>query len=349
MVGTMAKPHAGAFPRTPRIVLVGVGRFGKNHLRVLKELENEGLCEFYGIVELEQSAAKILAKKPTRFSSDFRDFLTDEVDAIDVATPANTHFCISRECLAAGKHVFVEKPLATSKAEAMELVHLARENGRTIMVGHIFRYNPAVWKIKKLLDAHEVGQVFYMFGHFTGLKDPRTDAGVLFNYGVHHIDIFDYLLEDTPREVTCCTDYFLGRREFEDVALLILKYESDILGIVECSWLPPKKQRDLTIVGSKKSLTSDLLKQTLELHRTSMQRHNNKHFKATDLGTTRVDLEFREPLRLELGDFLESIKTGKKPLADGQAALNVITVIEKALESARLRRTVAIDETRTIS
>jgi len=319
-----------------------MGKFGKNHLRVLKELENDGLCTIYGLVdkriEVLEDAKKNL---DIATSTSLNDFLKD-ADAVDIVTPTNTHYEIAKECLAAGKQVFVEKPLTTSYAEAKELVELAKEQGKILMVGHIFRYNSAVQKIKELMEKGELGEIYYMFGHFMGLKNPRLDVGVLYNYTVHHIDLYNYLLKELPEKATCCTGHYLGRKKFEDVAILALRYPSGTLGIIEGSWLPPGKQRDLTVVGSRKSVTSNLLKQTLKLHNSHIEIHDRR-FKAIDRGTTEIKLEFKEPLKLELLDFIESVKTGRKPLADGQVALNVIKVIEKALESARLGRTVRIN------
>ena len=331
----------------PKIVLIGVGKFGKNHLRVLKELEGQGACKLYGVVDIKSETLKVVGKgHKFKTSVDFHDFLKDDdVDAVDVVTPTSTHFVICKECLAAGKHVFVEKPLTTSYVEAKELVQIAEEQRKTLMVGHIFRYNFAVRKIKELIEKGELGQVYYLFGHFMGLKDPKFDVGALFNYTVHHIDIYNYLLQKLPEEVTCCVGFFLGRNEFEDVALLVLKYPANVIGIVEGSWLPPGKHRDLTVVGSKKSITSNILKQTLKLHDSHIEIHDGR-FKAIDRGATESKLEFKEPLKLELLDFIESIKTRQKPLANGQAALNVIKVAEKALESARLKRSVRINESK---
>jgi len=330
----------------PRIVLIGVGNFGKNHLRVLKELEEQGACKLYGVVDIKSETLKVVGKgHKFKTSVDFHDFLKDDVDAVDIVAPTSTHFAICKECLAAGKHVFVEKPLTTSYVEAKELVQIAEEQRKTVMVGHIFRYNFAVRKIKELIERGELGQVYYLFGHFMGLKDPKFDIGALFNYTVHHIDIYDYLLQKMPEEVTCCVGFFLGRKEFEDVALLVLKYPANVTGIVEGSWLPPGKHRDLTVVGSKKSITSNLLKQTLKLHDSHIEIDDGQ-FKAIDRGATESKLEYREPLKLELLDFIESIKTGRKPLASGKVALNVIKVAEKALESARLKRSIRIDESK---
>jgi len=328
----------------PNIVLIGVGAFGKNHLRVLKELEEEGYCNLYGVVDIKSDILdEIKLNYDVATSTDFRAFLVDNVDAIDIVIPTSLHYVVCKKCLEAGKHVFVEKPLTTSYADAKELVHLAKEQGKVLMVGHIFRYNLAVQKIKELVKKGELGQIYYMFGHFIGLKDPRPDVGVLYNYAVHHIDIYNYLLEELPEEVTCCTGHHLGRKKFEDIAVLTLKYSSGTLGIIESSWLPPGKCRDLTVVGSRKSITSDLLKQTLKLYDSYIEMHGSR-FKAINRGATDIKLEFEEPLRLELMDFIKSIKTGRKPMADGQTALNAIKVVEKALESARLGRSVKINE-----
>lgn len=328
----------------PRIVLIGVGKFGKNHLRVLKELEDQGACKLCGVVDIKGETLKVVSKgHEFKTSVDFHDFLKDDVDAVDVVTPTSTHFVISKECLAAGKHVFVEKPLTTSYVEAKELVQIAEEQRKTLMAGHIFRYNFAVRKIKELIEKGELGQVYYLFGHFMGLKDPKFDVGALFNYTVHHVDIYNYLLQKLPEEVTCCVGFFLGRNEFEDVALLVLKYPANVIGIVEGSWLPPGKYRDLTVVGSRKSVTSNLSEQTLELHGVHIEAWNGR-LRAVDKGSEKLDLKFKEPLKLELQDFIESIKTGRKPMADAQSALNVVKIAEKALESAQLKRSVRINE-----
>jgi len=328
----------------PNIVLVGVGKFGKNHLRVLKELEMEGLCTLHGVVDKRDAVLERIKKSHgVRISTDFNDFLTNDVDAIDIVAPTDTHFAICHKCLEAGKHVFVEKPLTTSYVQAKQLVQIAEEQNKILMVGHVFRYNSAVRKIKELLKEGELGKVYYMFGHFMGLKDPRLDVGAVFNFTVHHIDIYNYLLDKLPEEVTCCIGYFLQRKNFEDVAFLTLRYPSNILGIIEGSWLPPSKHRDLTVVGSRKSVTSDLLNQTLELHNVHIQAQHGQ-LKAVDEGSTKIDIRFEEPLKLELLDFIKCIKTGRKPLAEGRSALSVIKTAEKALESARLGRSVRIVE-----
>lgn len=329
-----------------KIVLVGVGRFGKNHLRVLKELEKDGLCTLYGVVDKRVEILESVRRDyNVATTSNLAEFLKSDIDAVDIVTPADTHFKVCKECLAAGKHVFVEKPLATKYAEARKLVQFAADKDRILMVGLIYRYNLAVKKIKELVDLGELGKIYYMFGHYMGFKEPRAEVGALLNFAVHHIDIYDYLLEELPEEVTCSVAHFLGREKFEDLAVLILRYGNGAVGIIENSWLPPGNYRDLTVVGSKKSVTSDLSKQTVVLHNIRMKK-NSGTIKAIDEGQLPLDVKFEEPLKLELKDFIECIKTGRKPIADAETASRTVMIAEKALESAHLKRSVEIYESK---
>ena len=331
--------------KRPKIVLIGAGRFGRNHLRVLRELQDEDICELQGVADANSGTLKVIKREyGVEVSTDFRNLLKSSIDAVDVVTPTDSHYAICKESLTAGKHVFVEKPMTTDYKEAKELVQLARSRSRVLAVGHILRYNRAVQELKGLIKEGELGDVYYMFGHFMGLKNPRTDVGALFNFTVHHIDVYNFLLDTSPREVMGCLGHYLGRERFEDMAFLSLQYPKGIIGLIQGSWLPPGKHRDLTVVGSKGSITCDLLHQELKLHHIFIEAHNGK-LEAIDEGTTELKVEFEEPLKAELQDFMKCITTGEKPMADGESALQVIKVAEKALESARLRRSVDIDET----
>jgi predicted dehydrogenase len=327
----------------PKVVLVGVGRFGKNHLRVLKELERDGFCTLRGVVDKQvETLEKIRKNYDVAVTTDL-EVLKGDVDALDIVTPADTHFELCKECLTAGKHVFVEKPLTVKYAEARKLVRLAADNDRILMGGLIYRYNPAVKKIKELIELGEFGKIYYLYGHYMGFKEPRQEVGALLNAAVHHIDIYDHLLEKIPEEATCSVAHFLGRENFEDLAVLVLRYGKGTVGVVESGWLPPGNYRDLTVVGSRKSVTCDLSKQTVILHDIHMEKKDGT-FNAVDNGSSSLDVKFEEPLKLELKDFVECISTGKKPLADGEAASRSVMIAGKALESARLKRSVKIRE-----
>lgn len=328
----------------PKIALVGVGRFGKNHLRVLKELEKDGLCTLYGVVDKRTEILDSVRKDyNVMVTSNLTDILKRDIDAVDIVTPADTHFKVCKECLAAEKHVFVEKPLTTNYVKAKRLVQSAAKKNRILMVGHIFRYSSAVKKIKELIDLGELGKIHYMFAHYGGFRDPRAEVGALLNFAVHPIDIYDFLMEKMPDEVTCNIAHFLGRRKFEDLAFLVLTYENGVLGLIESSWLPPGNYRDLTIVGSKKSVTVDLSKQKVILHDIHIEKTSGT-LKAINKGTRVLDVKSEEPLKLELKDYVECVKTGRRPVAHGQVGLRVILIAEKALESASLKRSVKVDE-----
>jgi predicted dehydrogenase len=330
----------------PKIALIGVGKFGKNHLRVLKELEKDDLCTLHGVADKRVEILENVKKNyNVAVTTNLPEFLESDIDAVDVVTPADTHFEVCRKCLAAGKHVFVEKPLAIEYAEARKLVQLAADRDRILMAGLIYRYNPAVRKIKELIDHGELGKIYYLYGHYMGFKEPREEVGALLNFAVHHIDIYDYLLEEIPEETTCSVAHFLGREKFEDMAVLFLRYGKSTVGVIEGGWLPPGNYRDLTVVGSKKSVTSDLSKQTVTLHDIHMEKSDGT-FKTVDKGSLPLDVKFEEPLKLELKDFVECIKTGRKPVARGEVASRSVMVAEKALESARLKRSVKIHESK---
>lgn len=328
----------------PKIILIGAGKFGKNHLRVLRELEKEKQCTFYGVVDKRKEILERLSKEyGLETATELATFLKKDVDAVDVVTPADTHFQICHRCLSAGKHIFVEKPLTTNYTEAVKLARFADEKKRVLSVGLIYRYNPAVRRIKELISNGELGKIYYVMGHYMGFKEPRTDVGALLNFTVHHIDIYDYLLEQVPREITCNTAHFLGRKHFEDLALLFLKYGNGTVGIIEGGWLLPGNYRDLMIVGSKKSVTSDIGKQSIVVHDIHMKK-NDGAYKAVDKGKKSLRVKFQEPLKLELKDFIECIKTGRQPIANAHAASRTVLIAEKALESAHANRSVKINE-----
>ena len=322
-------------------MLIGVGRFGKNHLRVLAELTRQGLCSLCAVSDIRQDILdNVKARYNVKTSTNFEELL-DDVDMVDVVTPASTHYKICKTCLEAGKHVLVEKPMTTRYEEALELVRIAKREGLTFMVGHIFRYNMAVRTIKELIGRGELGDIYYLFGHFMGLKSPREDVGAILNYAVHHVDIYNFILERLPSRVYCHKAHFLGREEFEDLGILVLRYPDDVLGILEVSWLPPGAYRDLTVVGSEGSIVCDLREQIIWFYRSKIVRRGDKLI-AVSSGERRMVIEHEEPLLLELKDFIESVRDGRAPIADMFSALMTMKILDAALRSAEIGREVTI-------
>lgn len=312
-----------------RILLVGVGRWGRNHLKSWTKLAEE----IY-VADADPGQSRICAEfsiPPSRFSLDYRDFL-DRVDGVDVVTPAESHLAICRDSLERDKDVFVEKPIALTTKEAGEMIALAEKKGRILQVGHIYRYHPASTRIKALLEEGTLGPIRYAYGHFMGFKRPRTDVGVTQTDAIHFVDLFNFLFGERPSAVTAVVRHYLDL-PLDDTSFSALEYGKKT-AFIEAGYLPPEKRRDISIVGERASLYCDLQKGVL-------LRCDNRHeweggrCVAVEGKATEVEVPRDEPLKRELEAFLDAIRSRKKPLSDGQAGYEALRVVEACYESSR--------------
>ena len=324
------------------LLLVGLGRWGANHLRVFQSLPVELFASDLDPGKLEQ--ARKLGVAASRLSVNYKDFLP-RIDAAALATPAQTHFALCRQLLQSGKDVFVEKPLALKASEARTLAELAARRGRILQTGHIFRFDSAsAWIRQALLDGR-FGRVRLLRGHFGGFKRPRPDSGALFADGVHFVDLFNYFLEACPRSVLAIGHDFLGRG-MEDASLLSLEYQGafgQTWATVENDYFSPGKFRQITIVGEKASAVCDY---SQPLHKITLwgnfHHRQGTDFKAIEGAPTQVHTPAGEPLQAELRAFVQSVQTRQRPLADGWSGYQAVRVIEAALKSARTGRAVKL-------
>ena len=190
-----------------RLLLVGLGRWGKNHLKALKKLTNE----LY-VVDADPNQLKAgqeFSIPPDHLSTDYHDFI-DRVDGVDIVTPADNHLSIGKDCFERKKDVFVEKPISLTTEEAKEMIRMAREKEVILQVGHIYRYHPATRKIEEILEEGRLGTVQYAYGHFMGFKRPRTDVGVTQTDAIHYFDLFNYLFDEPPQAVTAVVKNYLN-------------------------------------------------------------------------------------------------------------------------------------------
>lgn len=305
--------------------MVGVGAFGKNHLRVLQELSRKGICEFVAAVDTRSLAGQF---NEITFTNDLESVI-HECDAVDVVTPTDTHYNLVRSCVMAGKDVLVEKPLATSWHEANELVHIAESQDRILMVGHIFRHHAATQHVRKMIEDGEIGAIKLLDGRYIGSPGPRNDSGVLLNLAIHHVDLYSYLLEELPIcvQANCCE--FSGKG-FDDIGIVELRYASGAVGHISATWMSDQKLRDMIAVGMKGAIAVDYTKNKVSLAKTSMS--SEQHV-----------AEGPEPLELELVHFVECIRSRHKPLSDGISAAAAIKTIERAIVSSRTGCAVSID------
>jgi len=320
-----------------RLLLIGVGRWGKNHLKALIDLVDE----LY-VVDSDPSQLKTckeLSIPPDRLSTNYLDFF-DRVDGVDVVTPADSHLRICKECFEKGKDVFVEKPIALTSAEAKEMISQADKRGLILQVGHLYRYHPASSKIRGFIEEGRLGTVQYAYGHFMGFKRPRTDVGVTQTDAIHYFDLFNYLFGGPPQAVRAVVRHYLNL-PLDDTSLSILEYGQKFV-FVEAGYMPPENRRDISIIGDQGSLYCDFKKKSLSFY-------DNRHEKqgarwvALEGEVNEISFSSEEPLKLELKSFLDSMKNRSRPLADGQAGCEALKIVEACYESSRSGRRIEID------
>lgn len=318
-----------------RILLIGAGRWGANHLRVLQSMRIELF-----VAERDAARLKSCGLAQSHCTIDAHS-LFPIIDAAVVVTPAQSHYELCRDLLEAGKDVFVEKPITLKSADALELTALAKRNALILQVGHIFRFDPASRWMQEAITDGRFGQLKMLRANFSGFKRPRPDTGVTFADGIHFIDLFNFLLGASPSRLHATMRNFFGRgAEMDDEALIVLEYDrgegGPILATIEAGYHRPAKIREVTIVGTSSSAVCDYNVAQYKI-KTFENRHvfSGDEIKAME-GTVR-QLEFppEEPLRVELASFLDSIESRKSPLVDGSDGAEAVRIVEAALESAK--------------
>ncbi|MGA2865946.1 MAG: Gfo/Idh/MocA family oxidoreductase [Verrucomicrobiota bacterium] len=325
-----------------KVLLLGLGRWGVNHLRNLKAMP----VELY-VAEVEAKRlepARKLGLPEMRLTTNYRE-LAGKVDCVVVATPAPTHFPICRELLEAGRDVFVEKPITLLSGEARQLAQLAEERGRVLQVGHIFRFDPASQWLREAIQAGQFGRVQMLRSSFSGFKRPRHDSGVLFADAIHFVDLFNYFLGRTPARVLAVSHDFLGRG-MEDASLVSVEYAGSqgvTWGTVETNYFLPGKFREVTVMGSELSAVCDYNAAQYKV-KTFANRHlrEGNDFRAVEGALHQVESAPEEPLLAELRAFVGCVQTRQPPLADGWSGYEAVRVLEAAVASAQSGRTVEL-------
>lgn len=307
-----------------RVGVIGAGNWGQNLVRTFFRLG-----ALAGVAEINPKIREELASEYPGLPlyEDYGYLLQSDVPAVVVATPAPTHYEIAKKALLAGKDVFVEKPLALSFSQARELVEIAENKGRILMVGHLLLYQPAVQWIKSYLASGAIGKVAFLAQERLKLGRVRSIENVLWSFGVHDIAVLLYLVGGKPAHVTAVGQRFL-QEQVEDDVYVHLGFDSGVRAHLHVSWFWPVPRRLLTIVGSEAMLTYDELEHKVILHKKRVIA-NLRH---EDGGSEVVFQGSEEPLTLECRHFLNCLRERRQPLSDGRSALDVIEVLEKAEE-----------------
>jgi predicted dehydrogenase len=321
----------------------GCGYWGPNLLRNFSSLPN---CEVKYVVDSSpERRAFVEANFPrTQAIGSVERALSDPtINGIVIATPAGTHFELAREALLAGKHVFVEKPLAKRVAEVDELGRLAAERDLLVMAGHTFVYNAAVRYIKKLLDAGEVGEIRYIYSQRLNLGRIRSDIDALWNFAPHDVSIIQYWLGDRlPISVHRIGMDFI-QKGIDDVVFLSLVYPQKVIANIHVSWLDPQKVRKIIIVGSRKMIVfDDVAEDKVTIYDKGIDRKailgehmdfdqlNPEQFNYRNGDSIIPQIHFTEPVRLEAVSFVQSMWNGKKSVTGIAHARNVVAILEQA-------------------
>ena len=320
-----------------RIGLIGYGYWGPNLARNFHALPDARLV---AVADADANRLDEPARLyHARTYADYHELLADPtLDAVAIATPARTHFEIARAALARDKHVLVEKPLAMSSDEARQLIALAEKKGRVLMVGHTFEHNPAVWKIRELIEQCAIGEVYYVYANRVNLGRVQRDINALWSIAPHDISILLYVLGAMPLEVSARGATYLNVN-VEDVVFVTLTFPNKVLAHVHASWLDPSKVRQMTFVGSEKMIVYDDVdaEARLRVYDKGVYKRGSDYGEfqlkvhSGDINIPKIDMS--EPLRNECAHFVECVREGKRPRTDGENGLRVVRVLEAAQES----------------
>jgi UDP-2-acetamido-3-amino-2,3-dideoxy-glucuronate N-acetyltransferase len=326
-----------------KVLLLGLGRWGANHLRNLNNLPVELYVAEVGEKQLEP--ARKLGLPAERLTTNYKNFI-GQVDGVVVVTPAQTHFPLCKEFLEAGKDVFVEKPLTLGNDESKQLAELADKHKRILQVGHILRFDPATLWLRDAVQSGEFGKVNMLRGHFGGFKRPRNDSGVMFADGIHFVDLFNFILGAQPRTVQAINHDFMGRG-MDDVSFVSLEYETALgktWATVETEYFIPGKFREVIVCGDNLSAVCDynISQYKIKTYTNTHTPAGGKDFKATEGAVTQIECAPEEPLLAELRAFIDSIKTRATPRADAWSGYHAVRVLNAALESVKTGRAVEL-------
>lgn len=326
------------------IGVIGLGYWGPNLLRNFAENE---AAQLRWICDLDEKRLGSMSRRypMAQTTTDYRAVVNDPtLEAVAVVTPVATHFQIAKDLLRAGKHVLLEKPLAATVREAEELIDIAEQNKRSLMVDHTFVYTGAVRKMKEIVSSGELGELLYFDSVRINLGLFQRDINVLWDLAPHDLSIMDYLIDRQPEGLSAIGSCHI-EKGIENIAYLILKFPDDFIAHFHFNWLAPVKIRHTLIAGSSKMVLYD------DIEPTEKVRIYDKGVTANRVGDREADyqtlvsyrtgdvwapkLDSTEALRYVVAEFLDSIREGRKSLTDGYAGLRVVRLLEAAQRSMK--------------
>jgi predicted dehydrogenase len=319
-----------------RVGVAGLGYWGPNLARNFAGIAG---CELAWCCDASPESRERWAPSfpGARFTDDLDDLLSDDaLDAVVLATPVPTHGALAERVLDAGKHCFVEKPLAQSVEEAERAVAAAERSGRTLMVGHLLEYHPGVAKLKEIAVSGELGDIHYIYSNRLNLGKLRADENALWSLGAHDVSVVLHLAGEEPYELSARGEAYM-RRGVEDVVFGFMRFPSGLAAHLHLSWLDPHKERRFTVVGSKRMATFDDMdaERKVTVYDKGFDEKADTYgeyiTRSGDIWSPRVPND--EPLRLECEHFLACVRERRAPISDGESGLRVVRVLEGLQQS----------------
>jgi predicted dehydrogenase len=324
-----------------RVGVIGTGYWGPNIIRNLADMRDTTL---HAVCDRIPDRLHLVRKRypSAKIFTDHRVMLKDPtLDAVAIATPVSTHYAIARDALEAGKHVFVEKPLTDKSATARALATLAKKKRRTLMVDHVFLYSAPVRKIKDLVRSGHLGEIYYFDSVRVNLGLFQKDVNVIWDLAVHDLAIMDHVIGPKPKSVSAIAVSHIKGSGKEDLAYITIRYPGQLLAHIHVNWLAPAKIRQILIGGAKRMVVYDDTNpsEKIKIFDKGVSPVNKAHrqvdYRLGDMWAPNLDMS--EALRRALGHFVDCIRTGRKPLTDGDAGIRIVRLLESADRSARLR------------
>jgi len=324
------------------IGIIGVGYWGKNHVSSYKTLLQENRIDYLKVCDINEDRVKEISEiNSIEYTTKIEDiFNDDKITAVVIVTPSSTHYELTKLALENDKDVFVEKPLTLNSNDSLKLIELANQKHKKLMVGHLFRYHPAVKAIKKRIDNGELGKIQMILTSRLALGVPRKDMGVILALAVHDLDLFCYLLNKNEPESILVDNGKFHQDEVVETTNISLNFENNTKGYIMESWNIPVygKKRELVIVGSEKSaLVNYLTPSEYTIFDSSIKKIQSSdycYFEKHNNGIQKISIEYKEPLKQEILHFIECLENGACPISDGVVGYNAVKMCEKARLSA---------------
>ncbi|MEP7082550.1 MAG: Gfo/Idh/MocA family oxidoreductase [Chloroflexota bacterium] len=342
----MSDPRGGPL----RAGVVGLGMMGRNHLRVWEGIDG---VELVAVADPDPAAlAQATAGREVRGYEDAgRMFAVEQLDLVSVVAPTSLHLPVTVAALRAGANVLVEKPIASTREEALELIAAAEAAGRMLTVGHIERFNPAIRELRRRLAEGELGRIFQINATRLGPFPARIrDVGVVVDLAPHDLDVMRYLIGSEPIRLYGETERRI-HTEHEDLFNGIMKFENGVIGVLDINWLTPTKKRTLTVTGERGMYVVDYITQDLVFYANPDASEGPAPPAAADAGAapasvsegemTKLVIQRREPLAVELEEFARAVRDGAPPPVDPRDAMIALLLARKMVESATTGEVVA--------